>query len=122
MADHADIAAKAARLEALLGEKLGLTDGPLSRRVARARRRLPTGVHAHLVRVARAAEAAGHPRLVRQIDDAALERAYAEAVSHLEKVDPRDRRIGMFLDIAATLIFNLALFSLILALALRWLR
>lgn len=122
MADQADIARKAARLEALLGEKLGLTDGPLARRVARAGRRLPARVRADIEAVSEAAALAGHPRLARQLDGAALDRAYADAVAHLEKIDPADRRIGMLLGIAATVIFNLALFAVLFALALHWLR
>ncbi len=65
----------------------------------------------------RAQEHADHPRLLRQLDEAALDLAANEIEQYLLKVDPWERRRNTFLNWAASLSFNLfAMIALILLL------
>ena len=115
-----ELAQKAAHLNDLLEEKLGLRKGPLAQRAARAGRRLPAYVRQALAKVAQAQALMAHPKLARQVDMAQLQRSYAQACAHLHAIDPGARRKTAALRLTAGVAFNiLAVAALVLAL-LRW--
>lgn len=61
---------------------------------------------------------AGHPKLSRQLDGAALTKAFETLSAGLSKVDMADRRKGMILGILGSFAFNLLLlFALFLTVA-----
>lgn len=111
-----DIARRAAALDRLLAERLGLRAGGLQSRATRARRRLPASVRRDLAEVGRAVHLLGHPRLERQIDMPRLVRAFERAEAHLAAIDPAERRRTAVLRLAAAMMTNLLLvFALFLA-------
>jgi len=119
--EQAEIDRMAAELERLLAEKLGCESGTLSHRLAKAGRRLPARMRARGRVVAEAAALAGHPKLALRVDGARVAKAHAEVAAHLKAIDPGHRRRGLALSVAATVVFNLLIFAVLLGLAIRFL-
>ena len=114
------IEGQADSLRALLGNRLGLRRGPLSRRVAKAGRRLPSSVRTDIVTVADAESMAQHPKIGRRMDPKATAGAYERAATFLEAIDVKDRRKGMLLSIAGSIAFNILAVITLLIVVLRW--
>ncbi|MEM9437900.1 MAG: hypothetical protein AAGA15_12740 [Pseudomonadota bacterium] len=117
--DPNDAQARLATLRAEIALKYGVS-GTLDRQVRKIGRTLPRyerRLAAELVRVERAL---GHPKLQKQIDARAFERAEMALVMHLEGVDAEGRRRGFALDITTTVLVNTLLGAATLA-ALLWL-
>lgn len=106
-----DIDAKIARLQEMLGDRLGLTSGDLARRTRRAGRRLPVSVRAGLTRIAAAQEMARHPKLAARLDLNAFERDYRLAMVTLAAMDPAVRRRRFWLGLIGGMVFNLLIFA-----------
>jgi len=109
MMDHKDIAAKSLTIRQQLEVKLGVRSRDLSQALRRAGRRLPRQVRAQAAILVAAEKQAGHPKLVRQLDDAAVRTAYANVTAHLRAIDVADARKGRILSIAGVIAFNLLL-------------
>lgn len=120
MMDPADIEAKATRLETLLAEKFGARRGSLERRLSKAGRRLPRSTRHDVGEVAEARRLSSHPKLMRQIDEKRVERAYSLAEEALRDVDVTDRRKGAVLGMLGALAFNLLLVGAIFVVVLLW--
>ncbi|MBN9888335.1 hypothetical protein [Salipiger abyssi] len=112
-----EIGGAVARLERLFEEKLSLRRGALEGRAARARRALPRALRGDLEKVAEARHMAGHPRLARMIDRAAVLAAAGRVELHLKRLDIADRRRGRWLALLAAVMLNLlVVFVLVLGL------
>lgn len=109
MLEHEDIAAKSLAIRQQIEAKLGVKSRDLSQALRRAGRRLPRGVRAHGAVLAEAEKSAGHPKLARQLDHAAVRAAYDQLAAHLRAIDEGDARKGRILGLAGVSAFNLLL-------------
>ncbi|MGJ5618335.1 hypothetical protein [Sulfitobacter sp. MF3-043] len=107
--EHKDIAAKSLAIRQQLEAKLGVKSRDLSQALRRAGRRLPHGVRAQGAVLAEAEKRAGHPKLTRQLDSAAVRDAYDRMAAHLRAIDVADARKGRILGMAGVIAFNLLL-------------
>lgn len=117
-AEH--IRTHAETLRRLMAKQLGLRHGPLSRRLAKAGRRLPTGVRKDISLVAEAEEMARNPRLALRLDTSTIDPAFDRAAAHLRAIDVADRRKGLFLSILGSVAFNILAVIVLLIVMLRW--
>lgn len=101
------IAARAARLQDGLHRAFGVRGKSLEVALKRTGRRLPRRLRAEARRVVDAQGLGGQPRLMRQVDAAALDRAEARVLDYLGGIDRADRRKGRLLALAGVLVFNL---------------
>jgi len=103
-----------------MARQLGLRKGRLSRRLAKAGRRLPTGVRKDIALVAEAEEMARNPRLALRLDTTTIDPAFDRAAAHLRAIDVADRRKGLFLSILGGVAFNILAVIVLLIVVLRW--
>lgn len=109
MLDPKDIAAKSLAIRTQLEAKLGVKSRDLSQAMRRAGRRLPRGVRAQVAVLTQAEARAGHPKLARQLDAAAVQAAFGDVTAHLHSIDAADARKGRILGLAGAVAFNLLL-------------
>ena len=107
-------------LETLMQEKLGVRGKSLSLRFNRAGRLLPKRIQKAGRVIAEAQNAAAHPKLARLYDQKALNAAFSDVTSHLETIDPADRRRGKVLGVLGGVVFNLILLTVAIVALLRW--
>ncbi len=101
------MAQKSRALRGLMQEKLGVRSGTLAQALRRAGRRLPRGVQASGAELVRAESLSKNPKTARQIDMAAVERAFATVKTHLQAIDLVEERKGRVLAVAGALAANL---------------
>ena len=111
---------QAERLRTLLRSRFGLRHGTLARRVAKAGRRLPTGIRNDISAVAEAEAMAQHPKIGRRMDPKVTEPAFERATRFLEAIDVKDRRKGVILSILGSVAFNILAVITLLIIVLRW--
>lgn len=70
---------------------------------------MPRRLHAEAQKIVAAQAFGGHPKLMRQVDSAALTLAEDRVVQFLNDIDYADRRKGMWLGIAGAVAFNVLL-------------
>jgi hypothetical protein len=99
MMDAHDIAARNAALVKLLGEKYGVRGRNLRQAGARAGRRLPKRLRAHVAVLAEAEQFAAVPKLAKRVDLKAVDLANSALVAHLDAIDVKDRRRGKVLGV-----------------------
>ena len=104
-----DLAKRVARLERLLGRRMGARRGDLRLRVKRLRGQLPEPVRQDLLRIDQARRLSGHPRIARQMDMAALAQAERRAVGFLRGPVLRERRVTRRLRWLGGMVLNIAL-------------
>jgi len=117
--DPNDAAARLASLRAEIALKYGV-GGTLKRQVAKIGRTLPRYERAQAAELVRVEQALGHPKTQKQIDARAFERAETALTMHLEGVDAADRRKGYVLDVTTTVLVNLLLAAIVMALLAAW--
>ena len=114
------IKSNADALRTLMAKRLGLKRGSLSRRVAKAGRRLPSGVLRDIGIVAEAEKMSRNPKLAMRLDHNATKSAYDRAATHLKAIDVMDRRKGIALSVLGSMAFNLLAAMTLLIVVLRW--
>ncbi|WP_292290631.1 hypothetical protein [Marivita sp.] len=114
------IRTQADQLRTLMAQRLGLKRGSLARRVARAGRRLPSGVRNDIATVAEAEKIASNPKLAVRLDANTIKSSYDRAAVHLRAIDVADRRKGMALSILGSMAFNFLAAMTLLLVVLRW--
>ena len=102
-----DIQHKADEVASLLRAKLSVRGKTLSDQLARSGAVLPRRVRAKGRLLAHAATVAEHPQLAKQIDPATVARAHSEVCLYLNRINPRDRRVGFVLGIFGRVAFAL---------------
>lgn len=108
------------RVAAMMEDRLGARGTGLSAKLARAGRRLPRKVRAAGEELAQAASMAQNPKLLLQIDQDAMSRAYDTCVKHLSGITPRSRRMDGIVAVVASIAFSMLVVALILIAVLRW--
>lgn len=114
------IKSNADALRTLMAKRLGLKRGSLSRRIAKAGRRLPSGVLRDIGIVAEAEKMSRNPKLAMRLDPNATKSAYDRAAAHLRAIDVMDRRKGIALSVLGSMAFNLLAAMTLLIVVLRW--
>ncbi|SMR81476.1 hypothetical protein SAMN04488030_1943 [Aliiroseovarius halocynthiae] len=104
-----DIAARTERLSQLLEERLDVRGKSFDAKLRRAGRLLPRHLRVKGQMLVDATSRAEHPRLLRQLDEAALDLAASDIERYLLSIDPWRRRKNIFLNWTASLSFNLLL-------------
>ncbi|WP_299046085.1 hypothetical protein [uncultured Tateyamaria sp.] len=103
------IQARADRVQRALGAAFGVKAKSLETALRRTGRRMPKRLHAEARKIVRAQSFGGHPKLMRQIDGAALGTAEDRVIVFLQNIDRADRRKGLWLGIGAAIAFNILL-------------
>lgn len=120
MNESGDITGLASDLESRLDRKLGLKRGPLDKRMRKAGRRLPRRVHRDAETIGKALDLAAHPKLRRRVDQDAVRSAHQRIAEHLDKIDPKERRMQFLLGILGGLAFNVLLVIALVISVLKW--
>ncbi len=118
MARVQSIDEKVEAVQDLLKAKFGVRKRALPKMLAKTGRRLPRGMHKRAQVLIEAQKLGGNPKLMRQMDQTALTRAYEALTAHLEAIDVAERRKDRLLKLAGVLAFN---FLLIVAAFVTWL-
>lgn len=92
-------------LKALRG-KLGVKARDLRRGMKRAGRRLPRDAHRAAEVISNAKAHLGHPKLGRMVDLHSVSTAETVLHTHLDKIDPKERRKDLILSMLGTQAFN----------------
>lgn len=105
MAKVTSIADQVEAVQHLLNAKFGVRKKPLPKMLAKTGRRLPRGMRRRADLLVEAARRDGNPKLARQMDRHAVNRAYDDLKQHLEAIDVAKRRKDRLLNVAALLAF-----------------
>ena len=116
MLPQTPIATRAEALSEKLHTHLGVGGKTFRVRLRRAGRRLPRWARRHGKTILNAIELEKSPKLARQIDGPAVDRAFHELEHWITQQDPWAGRKGMALNIAAGVVFVL----LVTAVAVLW--
>ena len=100
---------RAARIQSALEGAFGVRGKSLAGMLRKTGRRMPKRLHAEAQQIVAAQALGGHPKLMRQVDGAALEAAEEKVVTWLDAIDRADRRKGRWLGIAGAIAFNILL-------------
>lgn len=104
-----DIARQVEAVQDLLTAKFGIKRAALPKMLKRAGRRLPRGMHKRVQVLIEADKRAGHPKLSRQLDHAAVTQAVDAVTAHLAAIDVNARRKGFALGLAGVIAGNVLL-------------
>jgi hypothetical protein len=115
-----DIETISVEVQELLRKKLDVRGRTLGESLQKSGRLLPRWLQQQGEVLAEAEMKVVHPKLARQIDIRAVERAHRSMVTHLKTIDPKDRRIGRVLNVLGGLTFNMILFFALLITVLVW--
>jgi hypothetical protein len=108
------------RVSALLEQKLGVRGRTLGDRIRKARWRLPRAIRAEARFLDMAAAQAQNPKLLMQIDEGRVARAYDACVRYLNSVDRAARRRAMLLGMASSVAFSIFAVGVLLLAVLYW--
>lgn len=108
------------RIAGLMEERLGVPGRGLAAKLQRQPRALPRAVRAEAQVLARAAEQAPNPKLLMQIDEDRVARAFDACLRHLQRIDRRARRWRLALGIASSIAFSLFVVGLLVFAVLLW--
>ncbi len=114
------IDAQANEISALLRTKLSVRGATLAAQSKRIGRLLPKRLKSDVVFMAQAHELVQNPKLMKMVDETRANSAYQALVSHLNDVDPNDRRKGAVLGALGGLVFNLLIVFVIVVTVLWW--
>jgi hypothetical protein len=99
------------QLAQLIGERLGVRGKGLEAKLRHAGRLLPGWARREAARYVEAKQRMGHPRLMQQTDETALEAGYSRVEKWLKSVDPAERRKTRILGFLATNALNLLIIT-----------
>lgn len=102
---HIETYAEEVRL--LIEKQLRIKGKTLDRAIARAGRLLPKWAQRDGRYLAQATQFMGHPKLRLMIDEAKIEKAHKDLITHLKKIDPSERRKDRVLSILGSVSFSL---------------
>lgn len=98
---------RSARIQNALEGAFGVRAKTLAKALRKTGRRMPKRLHAQARLIADAQELNGHPKLLRQVDGAALEQAEEAVLAWLDTVDRADQRRGFWIWAGAMVGFNM---------------
>ncbi|WP_420012920.1 hypothetical protein [Tateyamaria sp.] len=109
METQQSIDARATRILRGLETAFGVRATTLAKALRKTGRRLPKRLQNEAERIVKAQGLGGHPKLMQQVDGAALDTAEAKVVAHLKTIDRADQRKGRMMAVAGAIVFNLLL-------------
>jgi hypothetical protein len=95
------------RVAALMEERLAIRGKGLTDKLKRGGRLLPHRVRDAAGRLAESAHLSQHPRLLLQVDEARVAEDYDICVRHLGSLDIWDRRKGVLVSLAGSIVVSL---------------
>ena len=104
--DRDDLVSKVQQVQTLLEAKFGVRSRSLSQGLRRTGRRLPRRMRQQGQVLAQAEKMTGSAKLWRQVDRAAVLRAFEALKLHLEAIDVAKRRKDRVLNLVALLAFQ----------------
>lgn len=110
----------AERVTALMEQKLRLKGKDLRGKLRKGGRLLPRRVRAAAEHLADASERSQNPKLLLQIDEAAVVAAYDVCSKHLSKIDAGHRRTSSILGTASSIAASLLVVGVIVIGVLYW--
>ncbi len=120
MFDEAQFRTEVEKLERSLRKKLNRKDGSFAELVAQAGRRLPRYARSSAEKIIEAQTLDEHPKLSRQVDHSKLKAPVRKMGVAVDAYDPRDRKIGLTLDVLSSIAFNLLLLAVLLVVMTRY--
>jgi len=108
------------RVAGLLEQKLRVGGKGLAIKVRKAGRRLPKQVRVAAEALVQAFEMSKSARLMHQIDDELVAEAYDLCLRHLGGVDAADRRKGVAVGIAGSIVFSLLMVAGLVLVVVWW--
>lgn len=108
------------RVAGLMEERLRVRGAGLSEKLRKGGRMLPRKVRAQAAFLAQAAALAQNPKLMLQLDQAAVALAYDVCVKHLGGVNAWDRRKGAIVGVVASMAASALVLGALLLVVLRW--
>ncbi|MEM6761015.1 MAG: hypothetical protein AAF601_16190 [Pseudomonadota bacterium] len=103
------INARATRIMAGLEQAFGVRGKDLSTALRRTGRRMPRRLHKAAAHVVAAQAFGNQPKLMRQVDGPALDRAERDVLSYLNRIDRADQRRARLLNTAGLVVLNVLL-------------
>jgi hypothetical protein len=110
----------AERITALMEQRLRLKGKDLREKLRKGGRLMPRRVRVAAEQLADAAERSQNPKLLLQIDEAAVVAAYDVCSKHLSKIDADHRRTSSMLRTASSMVGSLLVVALIVIGVLYW--
>ena len=108
------------RVAGLMEERLRVRGQGLSEKLRKGGRLLPRKVRAAAEVLAQGAAMAQNPKLLLQVDQAAVAAAYDTCVRHLGGVNGGDRRKGLVVGVAASIAMSVLVVALLVIAVLIW--
>ena len=108
------------RIAALMEEKLGARGAGLAAKLRSRGGRLPRKVRVAAHKVAEVAEMAQNPKLLLQVDHAALARDYDLCTHHLTRMKSRSGWLDSTIAVAASIAMSVLLVVLLVIALMRW--
>ena len=108
------------RVAGLMEERLRVRGVGLTEKLRKGGRLLPRRVRAQADILAQSAAMAQNPKLLMQMDQAAVAQAYDVCIKHLAGVDAWDRRKGAIIGVAATVAASVLVIGVLVLVVLRW--
>jgi hypothetical protein len=94
------------RVAALMEQRLAIKGSGLTEKLKRGGRMLPHRVREAAARLAESAHLSQHPRLLLQVDEARVAEDYDICVRHLGALNVWDRRKGLLLSLAGSVVVS----------------
>ncbi len=120
MIEAKDVERRKAELAELIGTQLRVGGVTLEQKLKRAGRLLPRWARRDAGLFVHAGQLAAHPRLARQIDVAALDKAEARLKRYLEQIDPDERRKTALLHLVGGIVLKVLIVGGVFLAVLRW--
>lgn len=108
------------RVAELMEQRLGARGAGLTQKLRKDGRQLPRKVREAAELLAQAAIQGQNPKMLRRINEEAVAQAYDACVQHLNGVDVWDRRRGVMMGFAGSIVFSLLLLGALVLMVLRW--
>ncbi len=108
------------RIAGLMEQRLRIRGASLADKLRRGGRSLPRAIRTEATLLSEAARQVGHPRLLRQIDEDRVNRAYQICLRHLQALDAGARRRAAIMGVAELIAFRLLALALLVLAVLHW--
>jgi hypothetical protein len=115
-----DFAAVESELLELFKVKLGVRAPSLAKAIKKSGRRMPRDAHRAVAAFSDARMQAAHPKLARMVDATSLETSISVLRSHLEAIDPGERRKDALLGFLGTQAVNVLVIAAVIIGLLYW--
>lgn len=117
---EADIATKAETLRKAMHSKLSIKGRSFAGAVRRAGRLLPGRIRRQADVIIKAQELGGHPKLMRMVDQKAVDAAFKDIKGYLAGIDPAERKRSWWLKWTGLNVLNVLIVAVCFVIWLVW--